>query len=188
MLVEMLKGIYFDSDPVALDDGSEIVVKIREEKPLPLRRERLYKVALLYLLDRREVNVQAAADLVIARLRSEAEGESIRIEADWLVLGHGAGIYLLDALATKENKRYRGMINDFAVIDLDDYGVCITPGKMENKILSGRMAFLRANYKPELQREFEAEVLRLLGVMLTLLDDMKFLRWTKRIRANASST
>jgi hypothetical protein len=59
------------------------------------------------------------------------------------------------------------------------------PAIKENKVLSERMVFLRANYRPELRREFEVEILRLLGVMLTLLDEMKFLRWTKKIRANA---
>jgi hypothetical protein len=188
MLGEALKDLYFDGGALEMGDGSEVAVKVREEQRFPLGRRRRYKVDLLYLLDGREVNVQVAADRVISHLQSEAVCDDVRIEADWLLLGHGAGVYLLDAIATSTNKRYRGMVNDFAVIDLDDYGVCIKPGMMENKVLSERMAFLRANYKPELQREFEGEVLRLLGVMLTLLDDMKFLRWTKRIRANASST
>jgi hypothetical protein len=184
MLAETLKNIYFDSAPVALEGGSEVVVKIREEKPLPLRRERLYRIVLLYLLGGREVNVHAAADCAIERVRSTARGDDVRIEADWLVLGHGAGIYLLDAIATSENRRYRGMVNDFAVIDLDDYGVCVAPGKIENKVLSERMAFLRVNFRPELRREFETELLRLLDVELTLLDDMKLLRRAKRIRAD----
>lgn len=181
MLSETLKTIYFGSVPVALGGGNEVVVKIREERPLPLRRERLYKVALLYSLDGREVNVQAAADRVISLLRSEAKGDDVRVEADWLVIGHGAGIYLLEALATKENKRYRGMVNDFAVIDLDDYGVCVAPGSIENKVLSERMAFLRSSYRPEFKQDFEREILLLLDVLLALLDDMKCLRRPKRV-------
>jgi hypothetical protein len=183
MLAELLKKVYFDSDPIELEGGSEVVLKVREARRLPLFRERRCKVALLYLLDGREVNVQAAADRAIASLLAEAGGDRIRVEADWLLLGHGAGIYLHEAIATRENKSYRGMLSDFALLDLDDYGVCIAPGKLENKVLSERMAFLRSSYRPEKSAEFERETLRFLEVELTLLDDMKSLRRARRIGA-----
>ena len=65
-----------------------------------------------------------------------------KVQCNWFVCSSKGGIYLYEALATKENIRNMNLINRFIVFNVEDGTISLGPGNVLNKLVSERMAYL----------------------------------------------
>jgi hypothetical protein len=180
-MYESVKRAYFPDASIALDDGSEASIRILESKKHKFARGATYKIAVLLLLKRREINFMNAADAVIAYVQKQSEGSPVAIEAYWIIVGNRAGIYLFDALAIEENLRYRGMLNTICTIDAEDGKTFFKPGTIQNEAVSRRIEELIADEDMEPMETVAREFVKALEVLMAMLEEMNRFKRAKRI-------
>ena len=180
-MYERSKQSYFSDTSIALGDGSEASIRILESKKHRFAKGTTYKIAVLLLLKRREINFMNAADAVIAYVHKRSEGSPVAIEAYWIIVGNRAGIYLFDALAIEENLRYRGMLNTICTIDAEDGKTFFKPGTIENEALSRRIEALVANEDRELLEMVAREFVKTLEVLMAMLEEANRFKRAKPI-------
>lgn len=169
MIHEILSRARFPGEPVPLGDGNELSINIVGSRRRLLGGRAACAVEVLYYLRRPEVNFQKAADLVMARASAASGGRPVRVEASWLFYGNRVGIYLFEALATKENRRYRGMSNAICTMDQETGKTFFQIGSPANDALSSRCEYLLSRYEPGREAWLEAELSKLLAALMDRL-------------------
>jgi len=141
---------YFHCESSLITPRYEVKIKItRAEKKL-FHLASFCEINVLVNLHTNEIPFREIADEV-ARLVSESDAlRGVRISRkriNWFVCSDKGGIYLYEALATKENVRYGKMKNRFIVINTDDGTISLGPGHPKNGMLSETMRSLLERFR-----------------------------------------
>ncbi len=142
----------------AQGDSSEY--EVRYQSPSLARtlfRRQRTRVNALLVMKTSEIHFQRACADLLSSLRSIGPVAET-VDCSWLVCSDRGGIYLYEAIATKENARSIPFRNGFVIINSGDGTVSFGPGHEKNGRFSRRMADLLDSYRSlplgEWKREF----------------------------------
>jgi len=121
---------YFDADPVAVAQGYEIFCRGIGRRRGLLGTDRLSAIALV-ILHGTEIDFRGYAD-ALAKALAPGEGKPPRIACTWLIASNHGGIYLHEAIDTKDNRRYKSLSSRFIVMNTGDGTVSFGPGHRDN--------------------------------------------------------
>jgi hypothetical protein len=157
MLIRALSE-YIDGNILIGNSKYEISYRItRVRKAFIVSRHTYYADILLHLL-LDEINFMEIAEHVKNDIEKQDRHVN-RIICNWIVLSNRGGIYLYEAIASKENKKCGIMANHFMIINSEDGTVSFGPGHGENYDFCRMMKFLMENHRilPEIiwKNEFE---------------------------------
>jgi len=149
---------YFDSNVLFTNQRYEVSYRITRARKAALGDKYTYNIDVLLLLFTREINFQEIVDHVIADI--ERQEKSIKsIIGNWIICSERGGIYLYEAVSTKDNRRYKATRNRFFVLNTEDGTISLGPGHIENQGHTKMMKYLIDNYRgmPEAtwNREFD---------------------------------
>ena len=143
MLTSALRE-YFDSDPVAVAEGYELFCRVCARRRGLFGTRRLSARALV-ILHGTEIDFRGYADAVLKILSSGARNVP-SISCTWLIASDHGGIYLHEAIDTKENRRLKSLSSRFVVMNTGDGAVSFGPGHRDNGAASETMRRLIGEY------------------------------------------
>lgn len=123
---------YLGGSAVVLGPGSGLRFRVNRARKGLLSPRYSFDVDAILTLAGTELNFQQGADALLEELAREGKTMG-QVGCRWIVCSDRGGIYLYEALATKENRRYRGMSNRFMVLDPLDGTISFGPGHLENR-------------------------------------------------------
>jgi hypothetical protein len=126
-----------------------------------------FEVEALLILSGKDIDFREGADALLADLESRF-GEVGRVGCCWIVASEHGGIYLHEAIATKENRRYGHMANRFMVLDVQDGTVSFGPGHVDNRDCSEAMRYLIDRRRTMAEATWNHEFDQLLGRCLSI--------------------
>lgn len=168
MILEALTNTYFEIIAANLSDGSRLAIHLLDETKGLLRNHKKLRIVVLYYLRQRVVNFDKAASEVYAHYERVNADYRIKIDAKWLIIGSGAGIYLFDEL--RKIRKSKGITHHICTIDTDNGKTFFDPGTAKNDKLSMLFEelFLRANsYSKD---EFALKFIDILEKLIPILD------------------
>jgi len=133
---------WFGAGPLIEMDTQDIGVRI-----LDVRRSfpgcgTTVEVAALVFLHASEIRFQETESLIREAVREKAGDKKIRVVCDWFVCSERGGIYLFEALASRENIQSSKMKNRFAVFNSYSGTVSFGPGHIRNTGASEKLTTL----------------------------------------------
>lgn len=130
-MIEQFAQNWFPGTPFQENDGYSLSLFIVSRRKRRIIGRDALTVRVLVCLHGNEINFPSMAQDVLNH-PDVARGKVCRIDSKWLVLSGQGGIYLYEALATKDNVRYAGMRNRFLVINSEDGSFSFGPGHALN--------------------------------------------------------
>lgn len=151
---------YFDTDPVAVADGWELFCRVTGRRRGLFGTSRI-TVSALVILQGTEIDFRGYADAV-AKALAAGERKPPRIFCAWLIASDHGGIYLHEAIDTKENRRYKSLSSHFVVMNTGDGTVSFGPGHRDNSVATDTIRRLIGEYnamaRDQWQRLFAQEL------------------------------
>lgn len=138
---------YFNADTIVRTDRYELKVKLISDGKRPLSRARDYRAVALLFLSTNEIPFQEIADYVLLNIAQLGHERIGTVRCDWFVCSTRGGIYLHEALDTKENASYKMMKSRFCVINSESGTVSFGPGHAKNMPMTDRFASILAEYR-----------------------------------------
>jgi hypothetical protein len=135
---------YFDAGPVATAEGYELYCRVIERRRGLFGAERLSVVALV-ILHGTEIDFCGYANAVVKAVTLGGH-KPPRVSCTWLIASDHGGIYLHEAIDTKENRRQASLSSRFIVMNTGDGTVSFGPGHRDNGPASDRMRRLIGEY------------------------------------------
>lgn len=144
----------FDGVLIEKTAADELLYRVKAVHTGILTGSRISMSAMV-LLYTKEINFQKLADKVIETVTNSHRITSRHISCTWLFCSESGGIYLHEAIATKENKRHKGMRNRFVVVNTLNGTVSFGPGHRDNQKASDtiRALFDKSKVMPLAQWE-----------------------------------
>ena len=127
-----------------------------------------FEVDALLMLSGKDIDFREGAEALLADLAAQG-GKVGRVRCSWIVASEHGGIYLHEAIATKENRRSGPMVNRFMVLDVLDGTVSFGPGHKDNGDCSEAMRYLIDRRRTMVEATWNYEFDRLLGRCLSTL-------------------
>ncbi|HOX31006.1 MAG TPA: hypothetical protein PLB91_01675 [Spirochaetales bacterium] len=156
MLIPALRR-YLEAPPLVATPAYELSYRLLAERRR-LAGGRRYQILALLILRGEEINFPEIAGRITEDL-SRRGAKRFSIEARWIVCSNRGGIYLYEAVATKENRKLGPLRSRFLVLDYADGTVSLGPGHLDNERFSRAMAYLierqRTMPEAEWRRAFE---------------------------------
>jgi len=102
----------------------------------------------LLILKSSDIDFQSAADALVKAITLGKPGEE-RVSCAWLVCSERGGIYLYEAIATKENRAHRRLKSRFVIVNSLDGTVSFGPGHSLNGRYTDRLRDLIDSYRTQ---------------------------------------
>ena len=164
MLIPALRR-FLAAPPLVATPAYELSYRLLAERRR-LFGGRRYELLVLLILRGDEINFPEIAGRIAEDLSRRGEPR-FSVEARWIVSSDRGGIYLYEAMATKENRKFGPMRSRFMVLDHADGTVSLGPGHLDNERFSRAMAYLIENQRrmpeAEWRRIFEGALGDCLG-------------------------
>jgi len=168
LIFEILTTTYFHEIETTFKDGNGLGIHLLEEKKSILGNHKTIKVVVLYYIRQRMINFKEATAALHKYFETTNENSRIKIDAKWIVIGSGAGIYLFDEL--KKTRKSKDTVSHFCTIDTDNGKTFFDPGTDKNDRLSILFEdlFVRANtYSKE---EFAIKFINILEKLIPFIN------------------
>lgn len=147
---------YFNGIALVANRRYEVSYRVTGRKKSLFGGRDSYTVDALLLLLTSEINFPEIADRLLAGI--ERSGGKIRtVSCNWIVCSERGGIYLYEAIATKENRKYRAMRSKFLILNTEDGTVSFGPGHIENQGHTNMMKFLIDNQREMAEATWNSE-------------------------------
>ncbi len=172
MIVNGFIKLIFGSHPISID-ADTIYYTILATSASPFRKIPVYKIAVLVKISGREINFSKFADSIIADITNRKSTHKFRIIADWFICAEQGSLYLLEAISTRENRKYRGMVNKIGVINSSNGAISYKPGSLENHLVSEKLESLNANYLLPDGDSWYRELQSVLDVLLMIFSRLR---------------
>lgn len=127
-----------------------------------------FDVEALLMLSGKDIDFREGAESLLADLAAHG-GEIGRVRCRWIVASEHGGIYLHEAIDTKENRRFGPMISRFMVLDVIDGTVSFGPGHSDNRDCSEAMRYLIDRRRTTVEASWNHDFDTLLGRCLAIL-------------------
>jgi hypothetical protein len=136
MLDTVLKE-YFENGRAFSTDTAEVYCRIIG-RGKGLFRPKMEANALI-VMKSDEINFHQIADALLKNLRPVDSEKKTGVTCRWIVCSDRGGIYLFEAIATKDNITYKNLKSRFVVLNSLDGTVSFGPGHILNGRYSDRM-------------------------------------------------
>lgn len=147
---------YFNGTPLIANRGYELSYRVTGTRRSLFGGVDSRNADALLILFTSEINFPEIADHLLADL--ERSGRKIRsISCNWIVCSERGGIYLFEAISTKENRKYKSMRNKFLILNTEDGTVSFGPGHIENQGHTNMMKFLIDNHREMAEATWNSE-------------------------------
>lgn len=156
----LLSAIRAHLDPELLLDaeGYGLSVKITRSGKALFSSSTVHRLIAFVILKTDEIPFQDIADAIIDWVSGKTGSAVKRISCDWVVCSDRGGIYLYEAIATRDHLSYRNMKNRFLIVNSDSGSVSFGPGDVRNKPVSEEMASLLDRYRTMDGRDWMREM------------------------------
>jgi hypothetical protein len=168
MIGETIRDIFQYKCPVS-SSNYEISFKKMESRPLFFLPSRILTLNALLILKTDEIDFQSISNDIRRANESENDERRRKIRCNWLVCSDRGGIYLFEAIATKENKSRGNMKNRFIVLNTGDGTISFGPGHENNMRYTRRMQDLIAAYRSIPPEAWNAAFAKLVGELFAEL-------------------
>ena len=147
---------YFNCKTSLLTERYELKIKTVIESKKLFGLASFCEINVLVILHTNEIPFREIADAVVKQINGSDTLEIARkarkplktvTSLNWFVCSDKGGIYLYEALATKENIHYAKMKNRFIVINTENGTISLGPGHPKNAILSDTMRSLIERFR-----------------------------------------
>ena len=144
-MIEAAIKEYFHCESSLMTPRYEVKIKIARAGKMFFGLMPFCEIHVLVMLRTSEIPFQEIAEEAVRQLNSS---ESLRFARkthktiNWFVCSDKGGIYLYEALATKENKAFGKIKNTFIIINTDNGTISLGPGHPKNGTLSDSMRSL----------------------------------------------
>jgi hypothetical protein len=146
MIAESIRDIFRDDCPTSSGEY-EIAFRKVEAKGLFFRPARTVSLRILLLLKSDVIDFASITEDLRKVTETANGGFRRKLTCDWLVCSPRGGIYLYEAIATKENRTRGKLKNRFIVLNTGDGTVSFGPGHVNNMRYTRRMQDLIAAYR-----------------------------------------
>jgi len=151
-----------------LRNGLGLCYRVNRERKSILSSRSSFDVDAFLMLAGKDIDFREAAEALLAGL-AEGSGKTGRVRCSWIIGSEHGGIYLYEAVATKENLRYGPMASRFMVVDVLDGTISFGPGHMKNGDCTEAMRFLIQRRRTMAEATWNHEFDKLLGRCLAIL-------------------
>jgi hypothetical protein len=128
---------YFENDRAFSTDTAEVYCRIIRTGKGLFRRK--LEVNALIAMKSDEINFHQVADTLLKTLLTVDSEKKAGVTCRWIVCSDRGGIYLFEAIATKDNITYKNLKSQFVVLNSLDGTVSFGPGHILNGRYSDRM-------------------------------------------------
>ena len=139
------------------------IVQITKHAFLPMPRPAL---EALMILKSNEINFHKIANELLKNIPDVVAAKKRRINCTWLICSERGGIYLFEAIATKENIKYGKMKNKFIILNSCDGTVSFGPGHIKNGFYTDRMRELIDSYRSITPDKWHADFTKTISEMI----------------------
>lgn len=146
-MIESAIKEYFNADTIVRTDRYELKVKLNADSKRLLSRAHDYRATVILFLAGSDIPFQEISGYILQNIAQLGHERIGTVRCDWFVCSTRGGIYLHEALDTKENASYKMMRNRFCVINSENGTVSFGPGHAKNMPLSDRFASILAGYR-----------------------------------------
>lgn len=158
----------FGNRILPLRNGLGLCYRVNRVRKSILSSRPSFEVDAFLMLSGKDIDFREGAEALLAGLA--AGGLKIgRVRCNWIVGSEHGGIYLYEAIATKENRRYGHMANRFMILDVLDGTVSFGPGHIANQDCSEAMRYLIERRRTMVEAAWNHEFDQLLGRCLAMV-------------------
>jgi len=154
--------------PLPLRNGLGLCYRVNRVRKSILSSRFTFDVDAFLMLSGKDIDFREAAETLLSGL-AEGCGKIGRVRCNWIVGSEHGGIYLYEAIATKENRRYGSMVNRFMILDVLDGTISFGPGHIGNGDCTEAMRFLIDRRRTMVEATWNHEFDKLLGRCLAIL-------------------
>lgn len=158
----------FGNRVLPLRNGLGLCYRVTRSGTSLFSARRSFDVEALLMLSGKDIDFREGAEALLADLESQG-GKIGRARCSWIVASEHGGIYLHEAIATKENRRLGPFANRFMVLDVLDGTVSFGPGHIGNRDCSEAMRYLIDRRRTMAEAAWNYEFDTLLGRCLDIL-------------------
>lgn len=127
-----------------------------------------FEVEALLMLSGKDIDFREGAEALLSGLAAQG-GKLGRVRCSWIIASEHGGIYLHEAVATKENRRFDTLSSRFMVLDVLDGTISFGPGHTGNRDCSEAMRYLIDRRRTMAEATWNHEFDTLLGRCLAVL-------------------
>lgn len=138
---------YFNVESSIQSDKYDLYIKILNKRKSIFGLSILYQVNVLVILYTNEIPFQEIANCVEKRISDVATEKKYRTICNWFVCSEQGGIYLYEAISTKENVYFKNMKNIFTIFNTCNGNVSFGPGHVHNMVISEKIGILLEQYR-----------------------------------------
>jgi len=146
-MIEKAIKEYFHCESSLMTPRYEVKIKVTRTGKMIFGLLPFCEANVLLFLRTSEIPFQEIAAEVAGLINASAALRDSRKTLNWFVCSDMGGIYLYEALATKENKSFGKMKNKFIVINTGNGTISLGPGHPKNGVLSDMMWSLLERYR-----------------------------------------
>lgn len=158
----------FGNRILPLRNGLGLCYRVTKSGNLPFSARHSVEVEALLILSGKDIDFREAAEALLAGLAAQV-GKVGRVRCSWIIASEHGGIYLHEAVATKENRRFGPLASRFMVLDVLDGTVSFGPGHIGNRDCSEAMRCLIDRRRTMAEAVWNHEFDTLLGRCLAVL-------------------
>ena len=130
---------YMSCDSLISKDDYTIKYKITDFKKSIVTKRIKVQITLLVIFHNNTINYQDVLNTLLEDLKRNKTDKILSITCNCLVSSERGGIYLFEAISTKENRNYKSINSKFVVINSDNGTVSLGPAHIENKNITEKI-------------------------------------------------
>jgi hypothetical protein len=166
---EAIKDLFQSVCPVS-SRGYEIAFRKIERGRRFFFSSKKVSLNVLLLLKSDIIDFQSISEDLKRAAENPNETRGGKVRCNWLVCSERGGIYLFEAIATKENKSRGNMRNRFVVLNTGDGTVSFGPGHEKNMQYTRKMRDLISLYRSIQPAAWNAALAKLVNELFDVLD------------------
>jgi hypothetical protein len=165
MIIPLLRDL-FDIECVSDASDFELRYRIRHVSHQIFFSLPRTEIDALAILKSNEINFHKIANELLKNIPEAVAAKKGRIKCTWLVCSERGGIYLFEAIATKENIKYGRLKNTFIILNSCDGTVSFGPGHIKNGLYTERMRELIDSYRSITPEKWHADFTKTISEIL----------------------
>lgn len=128
---------YFENECAFSTDTAELYYRVIGESRGVFNPKKA--LIALIVMKSSEINFHQIADALLANVSRATPGKKPNVTCRWIVCSDRGGIYLFEAIASKENIAYKNLKSRFVIVNSMDGTISFGPGHILNARYSDQL-------------------------------------------------
>ena len=160
---------YYENNVVLNNSLYLVAYKVHKSRKTILGNKRIFNIDALLVLKTNEINFTGIVGIVHNDIIKRHNYENIGILCNWLVCSERGGIYLYEAISTKENQLIGNIKNSYMILNIIDGTMSFGPGHIKNQEYSRIFNYLIENERSMNQVSWRNELYKLLNYSFDII-------------------